>query len=138
MKKKRRWRKRKRKVKKEGVTCGVPLCSPAGSPRGQRRGLVLRTRRDAAEGLGPFGWSFVPTRGPRLKPPTRLPRTRQRGKQKTPLFRACLVKYRFLYLKVKKKTFKPDLDMMDVFEEITAVVAHWEVKGAVEAPLLLT
>lgn len=28
--------------------------------------------------------------------------------------------------------------MMDVFEQITAVVAHGEVKGAVEALLLLT
>lgn len=42
------------------------------------------------------------------------------------------------YDRIIKKTFKTDLDVMDVFEQITAVVAHGEVKGAVEAPLLLT
>lgn len=34
--------------------------------------------------------------------------------------------------------FKTDLDMMDVFKQVTTVVAHREVEGAVEAPLLLT
>lgn len=38
----------------------------------------------------------------------------------------------------KKTALKTDLDMMDVFKQITAVVAHREVKGAVETTLLLT
>lgn len=72
----------KKEEEKQIVLLGAPLCNPAGSPRGQQRDLVLRTPRGGVEGLASFGWSFVRTRGPHLRPQTRLPRTRQRHKHK--------------------------------------------------------
>lgn len=40
--------------------------------------------------------------------------------------------------KNKPQSLKTHLDMVDVFKQIATVIAHREVKGAVEAALLLT